>query len=185
MTVMGRSWSDFDGILPRNVLQGDFDVSNESKVYFSTILGSCVAVCLHDPVNRVGGMNHILLPGLEGAGGGHSRYGVHLMELLINGVLRVGGKKSELVAKVFGAGQVASHNSDVGKKNAAFVKSFLSAEGILCVSESLGGSKARKVQFVPSSGLARQLFIDPPKDLQDREEPKRAALEPTSNITLF
>ena len=69
-----------------HVIQGEYQVTTDPDVVLSTILGSCVAACLRDPVAGVGGMNHFLLPGDGGqSGGGESaRYGVHLMELLIN-----------------------------------------------------------------------------------------------------
>ena len=68
-----------------HVIQGEFQVTDDPDVVLSTILGSCVAACLRDPVAGVGGMNHFLLPGDGGqTGGGEvARYGVHLMELLI------------------------------------------------------------------------------------------------------
>ncbi len=179
------NWGDFENVPPVNVLQGEYSVSNCQSTYFSTVLGSCVAVCLFDQNNNVGAMNHILLPGGEGIGGGHARYGVHLMELLINGVLRAGGERQNLTAKVFGGAQISEHNIDVGRKNVAFIRNFLSTESIACVSESVGGVKARKVQFVPFNGLARQLLIDPPQGLHEREAPKAPMPEAASDITLF
>lgn len=74
-----------------HIIQGEYKVINDPNVVLTTILGSCVAACLRDPVAGVGGMNHFLLPGSAnpGAGGGDAtRYGVHLMELLINGLLK-------------------------------------------------------------------------------------------------
>jgi len=185
MQMEAVGWSEYQNVLPKNILQGDFGVSADGGTYFSTILGSCVAVCLFDEKNGVGGMNHILLPGDETNGGGHVRYGVHLMELLINGILRLNGEKAELKAKVFGGAQVSVYQTGIGEKNGRFVKDFLNQEGIRCVSESLGGVKARKVHFVPTIGLARQLLIDPPRDLQEKERPKEKIATPASEITLF
>jgi len=68
-----------------HIIQGEYKVVSDPNVVLSTILGSCVAACLRDPVAGVGGMNHFLLPGsaTPGSGGGDAtRYGVHLMELL-------------------------------------------------------------------------------------------------------
>ncbi len=72
-----------------HIIQGEFKVLNDPNAVLSTILGSCVAACLRDPVAGIGGMNHFLLPGSAGSmasGGDATRYGVHLMELLINGL---------------------------------------------------------------------------------------------------
>ena len=69
-----------------NIVQGEFFVSVDPDVVITTLLGSCVAACLHDPLARVGGMNHFLLPGQVGAERqpAAERAGVHLMELLVN-----------------------------------------------------------------------------------------------------
>jgi chemotaxis protein CheD len=45
------------------VMQGDYAASNQEGEILQTLLGSCVATCIHDPVARVGGLNHFLLPG--------------------------------------------------------------------------------------------------------------------------
>ncbi|MEG1028908.1 MAG: chemotaxis protein CheD, partial [Brevundimonas sp.] len=67
-----------------HVGQGEHLVTSDPDVVLSTVLGSCVAMCLRDPVAGVGGMNHFMLP--EGAGAGTDagrRYGAYAMELLI------------------------------------------------------------------------------------------------------
>lgn len=80
-------------INPRRVdiIQGEWKVLNDPDAVLTTILGSCVAACLRDPVAGIGGMNHFLLPGTGNNNGGDAtRFGVHLMELLINGLLKQG-----------------------------------------------------------------------------------------------
>ena len=87
-----------------NIVQGEFFVSDDPNVVISTLLGSCVAACLHDPLAGIGGMNHFLLPGqLDHDGNGAAeRLGVHLMELLVNGLLKLGAGRDRLQAKIFG-----------------------------------------------------------------------------------
>ncbi|MGO7374200.1 chemotaxis protein CheD, partial [Rhizobium ruizarguesonis] len=80
-----------------------YKVLNDPNAVLSTILGSFVAACLRDPVAGVGGMNHFLLPGSAKSptsGGDATRYGVHLMELLINGLLQQGARRDRLEAKI-------------------------------------------------------------------------------------
>ena len=79
-------------------------VASATPMLLQTLLGSCVAVCLRDPVTCIGGMNHILLPGRCDGDDRPSRCGVHAMELLINAIMKEGGDRRRLVAKVFGAG---------------------------------------------------------------------------------
>lgn len=138
---------------------GEYYVSNE-HVVISTLLGSCVAACLYDPVNRVIGMNHFLLanrryakniPVIASEAG---RYGIHAMELLINSMLKMGVKRENLRAKAFGGGNViGSKNSGdnffaVGDVNARFIQEFLRNERIPLISSDLGGNTGRVIHFV-------------------------------------
>ncbi|MCA1441223.1 chemoreceptor glutamine deamidase CheD [Ensifer sp. IC4062] len=142
-----------------HVIQGEFKVVNDPDIVLSTILGSCVAACLRDPVIGVGGMNHFLLPGSATTGGDATRYGVHLMELLINGLLKQGARRDRLEAKIFGGAKTIARFSNVGQQNAAFARQFLLDEGIRIVGESTGGEHGRKLEYWPSSGRARQYTL--------------------------
>lgn len=142
-----------------HVIQGEYKVSRDPNVVLSTILGSCVAACIRDPVAGVGGMNHFLLPGSAEtmrSGGDATRYGVHLMELLINGLLKEGARRDRLEAKIFGGAKTIATFSNVGEQNAAFAMQFLKDEGIPVVGSSTGGEFGRKLEFWPISGRARQ-----------------------------
>lgn len=168
-----------------HVVQGDFIVTGESGIVLTTILGSCVATCLWDPVAAVGGMNHFLLPGEAGAGDG-VRYGVNAMELLVNGLLKQGALRGRLQAKLFGGASVVQGLSDIGAKNCEFARRFLATEGIPCVGQSLGGTRARRIRFWPKTGKAGQLLLDPQiADLQAIER-RRAAPRPVAgSVELF
>lgn len=132
-------------------------MSGVADLVVTTTLGSCVASCLYDPYARVGGMNHFLLPHGEAFEGPDAiRYGAHAMELLINGLLHAGAKKSRLVAKLFGGARLSERLPDVGGANAAFAEHFLRHEGIVYLGGSMRGSAARRIEFWPESGRARQ-----------------------------
>jgi len=142
------------------VLQGEHQVSGAPDVVLSTILGSCVAVCLWDHVAGLGGMNHFLLPfGPKAAAATPERYGVHAMEILINALLKMGARRSRFQAKLFGGARLSATLSDIGQSNARFAKEFLATEEIPCLAESLGGINARRVLFRPRTGHARQLLV--------------------------
>ena len=141
-----------------HIIQGEYKVVEDPDVVLTTILGSCVAACLRDPVAGVGGMNHFLLPGTVGPNGGDAtRYGVHLMELLINDMLKKGARRDRIEAKIFGGSKTIASFSNVGEQNVAFATQFLKDEGIRIVSSSTGGEHGRKIEFWPVSGRARQL----------------------------
>jgi len=163
-----------------HVVQGEFRVIDDPNVVLTTILGSCVAACLRDPESRVGGMNHFLLPGdiQASTSGDAERYGVHLMELLINGLLKSGARRERLEAKLFGGARVVRGLSDIGAKNASFAKSFLRNEGIKLVAEDLGGVHGRRMEYYPVSGRARQIFLSPNAHMPREQQP---ALPPPSS----
>jgi chemotaxis protein CheD len=140
------------------LLPGDYFATRE-EVALVTVLGSCVAACLHDPKEGIGGMNHFMLPrGREDSGPASTpaRYGVHAMELLINELVRLGARRCNLEAKVFGGGNVLEGVTalGIGQANAEFVCEFLRAESIPMIAEDLQGTVSRKVCFFPASGRA-------------------------------
>lgn len=135
------------------ITQGEHFVAGKEDTTISTILGSCVACCLWDPLARVGGMNHILLANARQVPGqAPDLLGVNAMEVMINEMLKLGALRSRLKAKAFGGAKMISGLSEIGPANCAFIREFLANESIPCVSESLGGSMARHVIFTPSTG---------------------------------
>ena len=165
------------------VLQGEHQVSGAPDIVLSTILGSCVAVCLWDDVAGLGGMNHFLLPfGPKAAAATPERYGVHAMEILINALLKAGARRNRLQAKLFGGARLSATLSDIGQSNARFAKEFLATEAIPCLAESLGGTSARRVLFRPRTGHARQLLVpdtnvEPPVSVAARAPIRPASIE--------
>ena len=149
----------FDRGVVTTIHQGDCMVGADEDLTYSTILGSCISACVRDVEARVGGMNHFLLAEPSGHSadryGASARYGAFAMEQLINKVLTRGtGKKSNLEIKVFGGGLINTALTDVGAKNIAFVREFLSDEGYAIAGEDVGGTFARRVMFKPHSGRA-------------------------------
>jgi chemotaxis protein CheD len=128
----------------------------ERDLALMTVLGSCVAACLRDPILRLGGMNHFMLPDGEVTDGVPARYGSHAMELLINELIKHGARRERIEAKVFGGGNVLKSftSQPVGTRNAEFVVEYLSNERIQVVSKDLGGIHPRKVCFFPVTGRA-------------------------------
>lgn len=143
-----------------NVLQGESRISNDPETMLTTLLGSCVAACLWDPVARVGGMNHFLLPGQSGDQGGSTRYGVNAMELLVNGLIKQGAERPRLQVKLFGGAKMFDGSANVGEKNVAFARWFMQSEGIPIAMECLGGRNGRKIRFWPCTGRAQRMFLE-------------------------
>lgn len=161
------------------VIQGEIKVSDDPGVVLSTLLGSCVAVCMWDQRAGVGGMNHFLLA--EGDGSNAIKYGAYAMEMLINRLLRSGASREMLACKAFGGASVSTYSSDIGRKNAEFARAFLADEGIPCIAESLGGTMARRVVFTPTTGAARMLLVKSAGEPRERI----AAAPRAPDVTLF
>jgi chemotaxis protein CheD len=120
----------------------------------TTILGSCVAVCLWDEAGLAGGMNHFLLPDGTPASG---RFGTSAIALLIEQLLALGAVRHRLKAKVFGGACVVEAFRDtpsLGLRNVETARERLAAEGIAIVASDVGGERGRKVVFDVRSGSA-------------------------------
>lgn len=145
------------------ILPGEFYVSVNREM-ISTVLGSCIAACIRDTKLGIGGMNHFMLPvqgehssDFEGTAGAALRYGNWAMEYLINEILKLGGRRENLEAKVFGGGAVLSGmtSHEVGNRNIEFAIGYLRKEGIPIVSEDVGGLCPRKVLYFPDTGSVK------------------------------
>jgi chemotaxis protein CheD len=165
------------------LLPGEYYATNRD-VALVTVLGSCVAACLRDRESGVGGMNHFMLPhaGVEaGPASAPARYGVHAMELLINHLTRLGARRRNLEAKVFGGGNVLRGVTrlNVGESNAQFVAHFLRQEAIPVVAEDLQGEISRKVYYFPATGraLVRGIKTAHNRTILEREAQYRQRLD--------
>lgn len=156
------------------ILPGQYHASKGAGT-ITTVLGSCVSTCLWDPVERIGGMNHFMLPGDSAAGpaAASARFGVYAMEVLINEMAHLGADRRRMVAKVFGGARVLAgfDKLDVGAKNAEFVLEFLKVEGIPVAARDLLDVHPRKVHFFPSTGKVhvKRLNVVPNDAVQRRE----------------
>jgi chemotaxis protein CheD len=137
------------------VLPGEYFVTTTEMVLV-TVLGSCVSACIRDRVKGIGGMNHFMLADSAetGAVSASARYGTYAMEILVNHLMKLGARRENLEAKVFGGGRVMASlsGSKVGDRNASFVLQYLATEGIQLVAKDLLDVHPRKVYFFPNSG---------------------------------
>lgn len=172
-----------------HIVQGEQYVTDDPDVMLTTLLGSCIAACIRDPVAGVGGMNHFLLPGSRTVGpdGLARRHGVHAMELLVNALLSHGARRERLEAKLFGGARLIDGLTDVGRQNADFAEQFLRDEGIRHVGGSLRGEHGRRIQFWPVAGRARQSLIDRDGQIFEAERRIRPIAPPVDegSVELF
>jgi chemotaxis protein CheD len=165
-----RFWDRENGCWMVKILPGEYYVSRGEQEAISTVLGSCVSACVRDPVRRIGGMNHFMLPQdatvgpndwLDPAIGLATRYGSYAMESLINDLLKLGAARERLEIKLFGGGQILAAMTDVGGRNIEFIRNYMTLEGYRVAAEDLGGTQPRKVVYFPVSGRARLRKLRP------------------------
>jgi chemotaxis protein CheD len=124
----------------------------------TTVLGSCVAICLWDDAASIGGMNHYLLPFFAGAGKGSPRFGNVAVAQLVERLIALGAARSRLQAKVFGGACVLeafqARQGHLGEKNAGVAFKLLEELGIPVVSRDVGGRSGRKLIFHTDLGNA-------------------------------
>jgi len=145
------------------LLPGEHYVTQSSEEMIVTVLGSCVSACIRDPRAGVGGMNHFMLPesthGEWGQASASLRYGNFAMERLINDIIRLGGRRSNLEIKVFGGANVLGNGGTIGHKNSEFIQSYLKAECLPIAARHLYGGNPRRVHYFPSTGKVSMLEL--------------------------
>lgn len=189
MTILSHPVADFgvsSGSIRITIVQGEAKASADPRAEMSTILGSCVATCLFDPVARIGGMNHFLLaepPAHLRSQAFDSDYGLFLMELLVNEMLGLGARKNRMRARLYGGANLNPDLAPIGTVNAAFARQFLDRENIPCVFEDLEGTQARRIQFRPASGQVRARLV--PSDVAPTEKPLGRPQSALGTVELF
>lgn len=121
----------------------------------STILGSCVAVCLYDKKLEIGGMNHYLLPFWNGNGLQSPKFGNIAIPKLIETMLDIGSDIKNIEAKIFGGASMnvsSSNNMMIGEKNILVAREILKEYKIVLVAEDVGRENGRKIQFNLQNG---------------------------------
>lgn len=143
------------------IYPGEYYVSGEDEC-IGTLLGSCVAVCLHDPEKFIGGMNHYMLPGrisdADVFNDVNARYGIAAINTLLSEMLKKGASRGSLKAKIFGGGNIIKFLNMSGKSslipsdNVRLAKLFMEIEDIPILATDTGEDYTRKLIFDVKSG---------------------------------
>lgn len=197
----------YDAKLKANILTifaGEYYISSAQEV-ISTVLGSCISVCMYDPIKGVGGMNHFMLPessvsseqyysqnrlNKEQMTENAMRYGMTAMEILIGELQKKGAQRLNLRAKIFGGGNVITRTTPgatVGDKNIGFARAYLKTEGIKIESENVGNTYGRKIFFLTgkNSVFVKKVALEPVVDEERNYMKKLLELKQKSDVTIF
>lgn len=137
--------------------------ASREPVLVNTILGSCISVCLYDTHQKFGGINHYMLPFWNGQGLASPKFGNIAITKLIEKMQSLGSSQKNLIAKVFGGGNVIETNNQqfmIGDRNIVVAIDMLRELQIQIVSQSVGGNLGRKIQYNTATGEVRQKIID-------------------------
>lgn len=163
-TSPGKYYDQNDEMVVINVRSGEYHVTDGPGEMMVTVLGSCIATCIYDPVAKLSAMNHFLLPGDFNAPPS-PKYGIFAMEYMINELLKRGGLKTRLQVKIFGGGKIIENSSiDVGERNIEFVKEYLVNESLNLVASDVGGAWPRRVHFFGDTGKVKMRKLERTSD---------------------
>lgn len=143
-------------------LQPSTILTSKEPWWVTTILGSCVSICLFDKKRCFGGINHYMLPYWNGEGLESPRYGNVAISQLYKKMLELGAQKEDIVCKIFGGAEVLGEQSsvfNVGKRNVELALKIIQEMGIPLVSSSTGGKQGRKIHFNTGTGDVLQKYL--------------------------
>jgi len=135
-------------------------IVSDTPMAVTTILGSCVAVCLYDPIRGIGGMNHFMLPIQAPSHTASTRFGNVAMEVLVTRLVTGGAHRSSLLAEVFGGACMFTEMSEsglgdrhLGMRNIDVAVSHLDRLGIPITRMDVAGTRGRKLIFHTDEGV--------------------------------
>lgn len=139
-----------------NIVTGDGELATLG-------LGSCVAICLHDPVAKVAGMAHVLLPNksLSRNAENPAKFPQSAIPLLIEKMEALGAEKPRLTARLVGGASMFGNLSpsgavQMGERNVVASRQVLEEQGVKITAEATGGTTGRSIRLQAADGA---LFI--------------------------
>ena len=135
-------------------------IARPPDLLYSLGLGSCVGVAMYDPVAKIGGLLHVLLPSIkEIEGGTHpkTKFADSGINELVNALVQAGASRARLTAKIAGgasmfATKTGSLTESIGKRNVQSAKDTLKSLRINLVASDVGGTKGRTVYLDVATG---------------------------------
>ena len=149
-----------------NVGMADYKTARTPDILMTAGLGSCIGVCIHDPLAKVGGLAHIMLPTANGnVNGNPYKYADTAIELMLRDILSLGASRGRLKAKMAGGSQMFSFPGKqqilrIGDRNAEAVEQELKRMGIPLLVADVGGSFGRTIHFDVGTGELRVRTIN-------------------------
>ena len=145
----------------------DYKVGKNPSSLISYGLGSCVGIAVYDPVSKVGGLAHIMLPDSKQARASDNpaKFADTALPLMLEDMLKMGAQKGRITAKIAGGAQMfafanATDIMRVGERNADAVKAKLKQMDVRLIAEDTGGNYGRTVELNLENGIYYIKTID-------------------------
>jgi len=136
------------------ISQGEIFISDQHESVL-TIVGLNYAVCLRDTKAKIGGMSNFLIPCFDDKDKvvWAEKFGIYIMDTMLNCILELGGSKNHIEGKIFGGNEVLKDKLKYRKKSITFLINYMNKNKINLKTESTGGKHARKVYYTPTTGI--------------------------------
>lgn len=159
------------------VPQGAIHVTSDPSDVLYTPLGSCISACMFDPVVRIGGMNHFLLPVSPGNDNrsNPAMFGIHAMPMLLDAMLRAGARPERIRAKLFGGSRNIFGGRDIGMLNRELAEDFLEDNGIRLLGGFMGSDGSMSISFRAAAGKVEGRRHERPRHAARRDQMARLA----------
>lgn len=136
----------------------DYKIGRTPDKLMTAGLGSCIGICIYDLYSQIGAMGHIMLPSSrESMKGNPAKYADTCLEVMLDELLKLGGSRLKLQAKMAGGAQMFSFNGKtpllkIGERNAEAVEQELKKAKIPLLSYDVGGTHGRTINFDIKTG---------------------------------
>jgi chemotaxis protein CheD len=158
-----RASAERPAVLPQMYLHPGQMHATTDGCAMTTVLGSCVAVCLYDNRRKIGGMNHFLLPNHSKERDDAGRYGPSATQELLDRMFALGASAETMTARLVGGANVLSAVATItpplGLRNVQVAQEVLTAAGVLVIARDVGGDRGRKLVFSPRDGTTWIQFL--------------------------
>jgi chemotaxis protein CheD len=142
---------------------GSYSVSNLQNSALTTFVGSCIALCIYEPVAKIGGLAHIMLPSSEGkhfpVEGYEAKYADHALNTLLEDMKKKGARPELLISKLVGGARTFTNENSttdmfgIGERNYSSIRSLLAGSKIPIIAESVGSTRGRWVRLDINTGM--------------------------------
>lgn len=137
----------------------DMKAAKHTGTLITYALGSCIGICLYDPILRLGSLTHIMLPlNMEAGRKNAFKYADTGIREALNQMAAKGCARPRMIAKIAGGARMfeltVGNLGNIGQRNIESVRLTLKREGIRLVGEDVGGTVARTLVFDVASGEA-------------------------------